>query len=46
MRIGLPAEQYAVKRRPQLGEFPQASSHLTLTEAAVAIAKAGSKAAA
>jgi GH15 family glucan-1,4-alpha-glucosidase len=44
--LGLLAEEYDVKRRRQVGNFPQAFSHLTLIGAAVAIAKAGSKAAA
>ena len=38
--------EYDVKRQRQVGNFPQAFSHLTLIGAAVAIAKAGSKAAA
>jgi hypothetical protein len=38
--------EYDVKRARQVGNFPQAFSHLTLIGAAVAIAKAGSKAAA
>ncbi len=41
--LGLLAEEYDVKRRRQVGNFPQAFSHLTLIGAAVAIAKAGSK---
>jgi GH15 family glucan-1,4-alpha-glucosidase len=40
------AEEYDVKRQRQVGNFPQASSHLTLIGATVAIAKAGSGAAA
>jgi GH15 family glucan-1,4-alpha-glucosidase len=44
--VGLLAEEYDVKRQRQVGNFPQAFSHLTLIGAAVAIAKAGSKAAA
>jgi GH15 family glucan-1,4-alpha-glucosidase len=44
--LGLLAEEYDVKRQRQVGNFPQAFSHLTLIGAAVAIAKAGSKAAA
>jgi GH15 family glucan-1,4-alpha-glucosidase len=43
---GLLAEEYGVKRQRQVGNFPQAFSHLTLIGAAVAIAKAGSSAAA
>jgi hypothetical protein len=35
-----------VKRQRRVGNFPQAFTPLTLIEAAVAIAKAGSKAAA
>jgi hypothetical protein len=35
-----------VKRQRQVGNLPQAFSHFTLIGAAVAIAKAGSKAAA
>jgi GH15 family glucan-1,4-alpha-glucosidase len=42
--LGLLAEEYDVKRQRQVGNFPQAFSHLTLIGAAVAIAKAGSKA--
>ena len=41
--LGLLAEEYDVKRQRQVGNFPQAFSHLTLIGAAVAIAKAGSK---
>jgi GH15 family glucan-1,4-alpha-glucosidase len=44
--LGLLAEEYDVKRQRQVGNFPQAFSHLTLIGAAVAIAKAGSSAAA
>src|SRR4051794_3665405 len=44
--LGLLAEEYDVKRQRQVGNFPQAFSHLTLIGAAVAIAGAGSKAAA
>jgi GH15 family glucan-1,4-alpha-glucosidase len=44
--LGLLAEEYDVGRQRQVGNFPQAFSHLTLIGAAVAIAKAGSKAAA
>jgi GH15 family glucan-1,4-alpha-glucosidase len=44
--LGLLAEEYDVKRQRQVGNFPQAFSHLTLIGAAVAIAKADSKAAA
>jgi GH15 family glucan-1,4-alpha-glucosidase len=39
--LGLLAEEYDVKRRRQVGNFPQAFSPLTLIGAAVAIAKAG-----
>ena len=49
MRIedyGLPAEEYDVKRRRQVGNFAQAFSHLTLIKAAVATANADSGAAA
>jgi pentatricopeptide repeat protein len=42
--LGLLAEEYDVKRQRQVGNFPQAFSHLTLIGAAVAIAKAGSTA--
>ena len=44
--LGLLAEEYDVKRQRQVGNFPQASSDLTLIGATVAIAKAGSGAAA
>jgi GH15 family glucan-1,4-alpha-glucosidase len=44
--LGLLAEEYDVKRQRQVGNFPQAFSHLTLIGAAVAIAKAGSRPAA
>jgi GH15 family glucan-1,4-alpha-glucosidase len=44
--LGLLAEEYDVKRQRQVGNFPQAFSHLTLIGAAVAIAEAGSTAAA
>jgi GH15 family glucan-1,4-alpha-glucosidase len=43
--LGLLAEEYDVTRQRQVGNFPQAFSHLTLIGAAVAIAKAGSEAA-
>ena len=38
--LGLLAEEYDVKRKRQVGNFPQAFSHLTLIGAAVAIEKA------
>jgi GH15 family glucan-1,4-alpha-glucosidase len=38
--LGLLAEEYDVKRRRQVGNFPQAFSHLTLIGAATAIAAA------
>jgi GH15 family glucan-1,4-alpha-glucosidase len=38
--LGLLAEEYDVKRARQVGNFPQAFSHLTLIGAAVAIARA------
>jgi GH15 family glucan-1,4-alpha-glucosidase len=38
--LGLLAEEYDVKRARQVGNFPQAFSHLTLIGAAAAIAKA------
>jgi GH15 family glucan-1,4-alpha-glucosidase len=38
--LGLLAEEYDVKRRRQVGNFPQAFSHLTLIGAAYAIAAA------
>jgi len=44
--LGLLAEEYDVKRQRQVGNFPQAFSHLTLIGAAVGIAKACSEAAA
>lgn len=44
--LGLLAEEYDVKRQRQVGNFPQAFSHLTLIGAAVEIAKAYSEAAA
>ena len=44
--LGLPAEEYDVKRQRQVGNFPQAFSHLTLIGVPMAIAKAGSSAAA
>jgi len=43
---GLPAEEYDVKRRRQVGNFPHAFSHLTLIKVAVATANAESRAAA
>jgi GH15 family glucan-1,4-alpha-glucosidase len=39
--LGLLAEEYDVKRQRQVGNFPQAFSHLTLIGAATAIAAAG-----
>jgi GH15 family glucan-1,4-alpha-glucosidase len=42
--LGLLAEEYDVARRRQVGNFPQAFSHLTLILAARAISTAGSKA--
>jgi GH15 family glucan-1,4-alpha-glucosidase len=39
--LGLLAEEFDVKRQRQVGNFPQAFSHLTLIGAAVAIAKTG-----
>jgi GH15 family glucan-1,4-alpha-glucosidase len=42
--LGLLAEEYDVGRRRQVGNFPQAFSHLTLILAARAIATAGAKA--
>jgi len=44
--LGLLAEEYDVKRRRQVGNFPQAFSHLTLIGAATAIAAADSAGAA
>jgi GH15 family glucan-1,4-alpha-glucosidase len=44
--LGLLAEEYDVKRQRQVGNFPQAFNHLKLIGAAVAIAEAGSTAAA
>ena len=44
--LGLLAEEYDVKRRRQVGNFPQAFSHLTLIGAATAIAAADAAAAA
>ncbi|MDX5453487.1 MAG: glycoside hydrolase family 15 protein, partial [Rhodococcus sp. (in: high G+C Gram-positive bacteria)] len=38
--LGLLAEEYDVGRRRQVGNFPQAFSHLTLIGAAYAIAAA------
>jgi GH15 family glucan-1,4-alpha-glucosidase len=39
--VGLLAEEYDVGRQRQVGNFPQAFSHLTLIQAAQAITKAG-----
>jgi GH15 family glucan-1,4-alpha-glucosidase len=44
--LGLLAEEYDVKRQRQVGNFPQAFSHLTLVGAAAAIAAADAKGAA
>ncbi|HWH93518.1 MAG TPA: glycoside hydrolase family 15 protein [Baekduia sp.] len=41
--VGLLAEEYDVARRRQIGNFPQAFSHLTLILAARAISTAGAK---
>jgi GH15 family glucan-1,4-alpha-glucosidase len=41
--LGLLAEEYDVKRRRQVGNFPQAFSHLTLVGAATAISAAEAK---
>jgi GH15 family glucan-1,4-alpha-glucosidase len=41
--LGLLAEEYDVKRRRQVGNFPQAFSHLTLIGAATAISTAEAK---
>jgi GH15 family glucan-1,4-alpha-glucosidase len=41
--LGLLAEEYDVARRRQIGNFPQAFSHLTLILAARAISTAGAK---
>jgi GH15 family glucan-1,4-alpha-glucosidase len=41
--LGLLAEEYDVKRQRQVGNFPQAFSHLTLIGAATAIAAAEAK---
>jgi GH15 family glucan-1,4-alpha-glucosidase len=41
--LGLLAEEYDVKRQRQVGNFPQAFSHLTLIGAAAAIAAAESE---
>jgi GH15 family glucan-1,4-alpha-glucosidase len=41
--LGLLAEEYDVARRRQVGNFPQAFSHLTLILAARAISSAGAK---
>ena len=38
--LGLLAEEYDVKRQRQVGNFPQAFSHLTLIGAATAISAA------
>ena len=38
--LGLLAEEYDVQRKRQVGNFPQAFSHLTLIDAANAIATA------
>ena len=38
--LGLLAEEYDVGRQRQVGNFPQAFSHLTLIGAAVAISRA------
>ena len=43
--VGLLAEEYDVDRRRQVGNFPQAFSHLALIEAAQAITTAGTNAA-
>ncbi|HEX4678995.1 MAG TPA: glycoside hydrolase family 15 protein [Gaiellaceae bacterium] len=43
--LGLFAEEYDVKRQRQVGNFPQAFSHLTLIEAARAISSAEARAA-
>ena len=40
--LGLLAEEYDVKRQRQVGNFPQAFSHLTLIGAATAISAADS----
>ena len=42
--LGLLAEEYDVKRQRQVGNFPQAFSHLTLIGAAAAIAAAEAEA--
>jgi GH15 family glucan-1,4-alpha-glucosidase len=44
--LGLLAEEYDVKRQRQVGNFPQAFSHLTLIGAAAAISAADVKGAA
>jgi GH15 family glucan-1,4-alpha-glucosidase len=44
--LGLLAEEYDVRRQRQVGNFPQAFSHLTLIGAATAIAAADAKEAA
>src|SRR5215204_3204822 len=44
--LGLLSEEYDVKRQRQVGNFPQAFSHLTLIGAATAIAAADAKGAA
>jgi GH15 family glucan-1,4-alpha-glucosidase len=42
--LGLLAEEYDVQRRRQVGNFPQAFSHLTLVLAAHAITNAEARA--
>jgi GH15 family glucan-1,4-alpha-glucosidase len=44
--LGLLAEEWDVKRQRQVGNFPQAFSHLTLIGAATAISAAEAKQAA
>jgi len=41
--VGLLAEEYDVDRRRQVGNFPQAFSHLALIQAAKAISTAGAE---
>jgi Glycosyl hydrolases family 15 len=41
--VGLLSEEYDVKRKRQVGNFPQAFSHLTLIMAAKAISEAEAK---